>query len=153
MPTAQPASVADIDTSQLMPLVVGSQLLSEQFLRPLAYDLAADIATMQRSDPDSDHAMPIVCTDVCYLNDAALMARPSIAIGPPELNATTAYLAPRLQTAMLIEGQWRIHLDPEFIELRACLWGEDHADTTAALSVFREKYLADFVQWAAVPIP
>ena len=79
-------------------------------------------------------------------SDQALRTRPTIAIGAPEVNAATAYLASRVPTRFAMEGSYRIQLDPEYIERRVCLWGTTTRTTTEALDQFIQRYLDDFLQ-------
>src|SRR5262245_12026225 len=105
-------------------IIVGADLRAEISDRPLAARLRDRIVQWQGQLQDHESAAPVtaielativVCTDLWYLNSRELMGLPAIAIGEPGLNAATAYLANRLPTAMVIEGRFRVHLDPEFI--------------------------------------
>ena len=135
------------DTAVLLPIVVGARLEAELVDRPLAYRLADAIRLRQSSD-DDEALVPLVCTDLWYLNDADLQARPTVTIGEPDVNAATAFLARRLPTAFVIEGSLRIQLDLELLDLRACLWGKDARATASCHDLFVERYLEDFVRAA-----
>lgn len=135
------------DPHRLLPIVVGAHLRAEMAHRPLGYRLCDEISGWQR-DAGSESACPapILCTDLWYLNDQALMTRPTIALGGPELNAVSAYLANRLPTAFVIEQSLQVQLDPEFVTLQACVWGVDDRTTAAGLDVFVERYLDRFLR-------
>jgi len=90
----------------------------------------------------------LVCTDLWYLNDSTLLAQPTIAIGRAEVNAGTAFLASRIPTALVIDDTLRIHVDPSFVELRACLWGVDPDATADAMELFADRHLEPFVRSA-----
>lgn len=138
----------------LVLIVVGAHLEAEIADRPLAYRLRDRIEAMQAQqsagggDGIAPNLRPVVCSDVWYLNDASLLARPAIAIGDPAVNAATAYLCNRLPTAFLLDNAFRIHLDPEFVNVQACAWGVDHHATAAAIEAFADRYLGAFLESA-----
>jgi len=133
-----------------MPLVVGAKLEAELRDRPLAVRLRDRIAPPDASPVprDAGHLQPIVCTDLWYLNDDALRLQPTIAIGRPEDNAATAFLAGRLPTAFVAEDSFRIQFDPELIDLHVCLWGQTTDQTEAAIGLFIDRYLNGFLEAA-----
>lgn len=131
----------------LLPIVVGARLEAELIDRPLAYRLAQAMRLRQQDD-DGQGLSPVVCTDLWYLNDNDLQARPAVTIGEPDVNAATACLARRLPTAFVIEGSLRIQLDLELLDLRACLWGADASAMATCLDLFVDRYLDDFLQAA-----
>jgi len=141
------------DIEQLF-IVVGADLRAEISDRPLAYRLRDRVIQWQGQLQDHESAEPVtavelasivVCTDLWYLNANELMGQPAISIGEPGMNAATAYLANRLPTAMVAEGRFRVHLDPEFIDAHACIWGVDPRATAEAIDVFAERYLDAFM--------
>ena len=97
------------------------------------------------TNADLPRIEPVVCSDLWYLNARELEERPAIAIGEPGTNAATAVISSRLPTAFVIEQSLRVHLDPEFIDLRAALWGANSAATAAAIDLFAERYMDDFL--------
>lgn len=126
-------------------IVVGATLDAERFDRPLGYRLREAILGW-RDEQQADIAVdPVVCTDLWYLNDESLHRLPVVAIGDPEVNAATAYLASRLPTAFVIDDTLRVHLDPDFVEPRACLWGASPTATVSAVDLFTERYLEELV--------
>lgn len=129
-------------------MVVGAHLRAEVAHRPLGYGLCEAIGRWQGGSPDAEPLSPILCTDLWYLNDQALMLQPTIAIGGPELNAVTAYLANRLPTALVIEGSLQVQLDPELVTLQACVWGADDQATAQGVALFTERYLEAFLSAA-----
>jgi hypothetical protein len=152
----------------LVLLVVGAHLRAELHDRPAAYRLRAGIMSRQAGNGDvvvepqpcsaahpgraPGHAAallhPVVCTDLWYLNDLALQGRPAICLGDPSVNAASAYLSNRLPTALVIEDLLRIHLDPEFIDPQACVWGVNAKATESAVDLFIERYLDMFLRTA-----
>jgi hypothetical protein len=142
---------------QLILVVVGSSIAAELSDRPAAHRLrdalARDVQAGQ--PPGSCSLQPVVCTDLWYLNDPGLHEQPVIAIGEPARNAATAMLCARLPTAMVIEGSFRIHLDPEFVEERpaAAVWGATSTATSAAIDAFVERYLPAFLTAAQLRTP
>lgn len=143
----------EINPETLILIVVGAHLNAEVIDRPLAYRLRDLIDEWRHAHDVLDEPLhPMVCTDLWYLNHTDLLVQPSIAIGDPEFNATTAFLANRIPTALVIEQAIRIHLDPELIELRACAWGVDPSQTTAAVDTLCERYLDGFLR-AAYHLP
>jgi hypothetical protein len=143
----------EINPETLILIVVGAHLNAEVTDRPLAYRLCELIDDWRHMHDVADEALhPMVCTDLWYLNHNDLLLQPTLAIGDPEFNATTAFLANRIPTALVVDQSIRIHLDPELVELRACAWGVDPAQTTAAVETFCERYLDDFLR-AAYHLP
>ena len=139
--------------SELLLIVVGANLDAERRDRPLGYRLREQILRWQderRSKATGDLPLlqPIVCTDLWYLNDDSLRDKPVIALGDPSDNAAAAALANRLPTAFVIEHTLRVHMDLEFIDLQACLWGVNPSATVSAVDLFVERYLDDFLREA-----
>lgn len=154
----------ELETGSLLLIVVGADLRAEISDRPLAYRLREQILRWQDEHDEAEadgiaesaglagnlgHRLePLVCSDLWYLNNPGLMARPTIAVGDPAVNAATAYLAPKLATALVIEQVFRVHLDLEYIELQACLWGVNPSATASAIDLFAERYLDVFLSEA-----
>jgi len=147
---------SEVGADQVL-IVVGADLRAEIADRPLAYHLRelihqwqGQLAVEQAGEPVTavELASTVVCTDMCYLNSPQLLASPAISIGDPGLNAASAYLANRLPTAMVLDGRFRVHLDPEFVDAQACIWGVNPRATADALDVFAERYLTDFLRAA-----
>ncbi|MHC4990644.1 MAG: hypothetical protein ACYTGC_06650 [Planctomycetota bacterium] len=134
----------ELDLERLMLIVVGAHLRAELSDRPLASRLRR--AVLDRLDADGlEGPVPVICTDLWYLNDLALRRRPAVAIGSPDVNAATAYLAHRLPTAFVVEGVMRVHMDREAIDPQACAWGSDPDSTARAVDLFVERYLDEFL--------
>jgi hypothetical protein len=134
------------DLEDLLLIVVGAGIRAELTHRMLGYRLREQILRWQDERPGQDALLPIVCTDLWYLNEPGALARPAVAIGDPETNAATAYLANRLPTAFVIDATLRIQLDLEFIDLHGCLWGVSHAASASAVDVFIERHLGRFLE-------
>ncbi|HVP73853.1 MAG TPA: hypothetical protein VMS30_08950 [Phycisphaerales bacterium] len=149
-PSAQTTPSADVPQSEsLLLLVTGSTIASEMRDRPIAYRLRERVLgwldAARNGNGEAPVLQPVVCSDLWYLNARELDDRPAIAIGEPSSNAATALISSRLPTAFVIEGSLRVHLDPEFIDLRAALWGVTAASTAAAIDLFAERYLDAFL--------
>jgi len=132
-------------------VVVGAHPEAERVHRPLAYRLREQVLRWLDAPPEDEPAsrrVPVVLTDLWYLNAGDLHAAPMISIGEAGLNAATAYLAHRLPTAFVIDGAFRVQLDLEFIDRRACIWGGSAASTASGVDLFAERYLDDFLRAA-----
>jgi hypothetical protein len=139
----------DPATKTLLLIVVGAHLRAERHDRPLARRLREEIrAWTDAFELGDDRLEPLICTDLWYLNQPELMLRPTIAMGDPECNAATALLANRLPTVLVVDESLRIHLDPEFVELKACLWGLNPSAMASGLALFTERYLDPFLRAA-----
>ena len=135
----------DIRPHRLVPIVVGADLDAERLDRPIAVRLAQAMAA-----PAAVLELePIVVVDLWYLNQPAARVRPTIAIGPPERNAATAFFATRLPTAMVVEGHYRIHLDPEGITPHACAWGVTPEANAEAAETLARRFLTELLEAAA----
>lgn len=132
----------------LVLIVVGADLRAEMSDRPLAYRLREAVLRWRDGVEDDAAAIiqPVVCTDLWYVNNAALMQRPTLSVGDPSMNAATAYLATKIPVAFVIQETLKVHLDPEWIDLRACLWGVNVSATAAAVDLFAERYLDAFLE-------
>lgn len=131
-------------------------MMAEMRDRPLAYRLRERMLSWLDARDCAEHGQagiedgtpriePVVCSDLWYLNAKELEERPAIAIGEPSTNAATAVISSRLPTAFVIERSLRVHLDPEFIDLRAALWGANPSATAAAIDLFAERYMDEFL--------
>lgn len=138
----------ELDIDQVLLIVVGADLRAEMTDRPLGYRLREQMLRwydQYRDDVDSP-LDPVLCTDLWYLNDRSLTSRPVVAIGDPEINAASAYLANYLPTAFVIEQTLRVQLDPTFGQSGVCLWGVSPSATVSAIDAFVERYLDDFLR-------
>jgi hypothetical protein len=161
---SQSSSIAIPSPADVVLIVTGSTIAAETRDRPLAYRLREHMpARMDQREAEPSIATestaaaglpnptsttrlhPTVCSDLWYLNDRELAQRPAIAIGEPNANAATSLISSRLPTVFVIEGSLRVHMDPEFIDLRAALWGVNAAATAAAIDLFAERYLNEFL--------
>ena len=75
------------------------------------------------------------------INQIELRVQPTISIGHPEVNAATAALSSDLPTALIQDDAFRIQLDPEFIDLKCCLWGVDDFQSNQCLESFINGFL------------
>lgn len=139
---------SELETARLLPIVVGAHPRSEISDRPLANRLVAAIRQWQRQAiPDEDaRLIPMVMTDLWYLNDKELLLQPAIAIGEPGANAASAYYGTRLPKAYVIDGQLQVLADLEFLEPSVTMWGVDAYATRTALDWFIARHLANFLE-------
>jgi len=145
---------AGVDVSKLLLIVVGAHLRAEMADRPLAYRLSDRI-----EDWLEEHALdmnirltPVVCSDIWYVNQQALQNRPTVSLGGPGVNALSAYYANKLSSALVHDNQMVIQLDPEYVDLRVCVWGMDHEQTVHALDMFDAKYLDGYLRAAVTQV-
>lgn len=129
---------------RLMLIVTGAHLQAEAYDRPLAYRLRRE---MRRR---LEHWLPprpavLVCGDVWYLNNDELRSWPAISIGPPAVNALTAYLASRLPAVFVVDGVLTVQADPQWTDLLVCCWGPQRRGTRQAVETFTRRYLDDFL--------
>jgi len=140
---SDPSQVQDLP---LLLIVVGANIEAEVSDRLTAMELAQELEARLESDRSR---CVVILTDLWYVNHAHLHGHPVISIGAPEINAATAMLATRTPTMLLADDRYRIHLDPELIDLRCCLWGKGPSATRDAVHVFLKKYADEFI--AAIP--
>jgi hypothetical protein len=100
----------------------------------------------QREDPE--HPRLVVCSDVWYLNNDPLRARPTVSIGGPGVNALSAYLADKLPSAFSVENVMLVQADLDFVEVVAVCWGMEPGATAGAVEAFAERYLDGFMEAA-----
>lgn len=150
MPSPKPPlslapDAVDVDT--LLLIVVGAHPRAEHADRPLAYALRAafEKALARRAEPGSRTLTPLVVTDVWYLNDNSMRHRPTISIGAPGVNALTAYLADKVPSVYVIDDQLIVQLETDSTDTLAAAWGVDAATTAAAVNIFTERYLENFL--------
>jgi hypothetical protein len=137
-----------IETARLLPVVVGAHPRSEIADRPLAQRLVSAIRQWQRQTiPDEDaRLIPMVMTDLWYLNDKELLLQPTIAIGEPGANAASAYYGTRLPKSYVVDGQLQVLADLEFLEPSVTMWGVDAYATRTALDWFIARHLGRFLE-------
>jgi hypothetical protein len=145
MPDSHDPDVREPHFETTLPIVVGAHLAAEVHDRPRAYALRDEIAERLVAPQP---LVPIVCSDLWYLNTAPLRTQPTVAIGTPDHNAATAFFAGRVPTAFMVEGSFRIQLDPELLDLRACIWGQGPRKTAAGVEAFIDRYLDAFLEAA-----
>ncbi len=148
--------MADIDVERLLPIVTGVQLNAELGDRPLAYRVEGEVRRILRQvlgEAESEgppKLSPVVISDVFYLNQDDLQARPTIALGGPGVNMLTANLVEKLPTVIAIENVLVVQMDLEWADLRCCVWGMDHLSTVRAVETFFVKgYLEAWVKAVA----
>jgi hypothetical protein len=143
--------MAEIDTDRLICIVVGVQLRAELGDRPLAYRIEQEVrnrleaAIGKPPEGEPPRLAPVVLSDVYYLNNDELQARPAISVGGPGMNALSALLVDKLPTAVAVENTLVIQMDLEMTDQRCAVWGMDHLDTVRAVDLFLSKYLDAFI--------
>ena len=141
----------EIDIDRLVCIVVGVQLRAELGDRPLAYRIERelrsrlDAALGKPPGGEPPRLSPVVITDVYYLNNEPMHARPAISVGGPAMNALSAMLVDQLPTAVAVENTLVVQMDLEMADVRCAVWGMDHLDTVRAVDLFIAKYLDTFV--------
>jgi hypothetical protein len=147
---ARQAVPADLPftTEELLLVVVGAHLRSEIADRPLGERLVRLIRDWQATvlEAGDTALLPVVCTDVWFLNDRALMQQPCIAIGEPGHNAATAYYAARLPKVYVIEDVCAVQFDPENLDGSVCIWGNDARGTEAGFEAFVARHLDRYLR-------
>lgn len=139
---------AEIETSRLLPVVVGAHPRGEIADRPLANRLLTAVRQWQRAHvPDEEERLvPMVMTDLWYLNDQELLLQPTVAIGEPGANAASAYFGTRLPKAYVVDGRLQVLADLAFVEPSVAMWGVDARATRAALDWFIARQLPGFLE-------
>lgn len=149
---ATPQTCEGVDCSTLSLIVVGAHLRAEIEDRPQAYRLHDRLRDWVQANPTlmpaSGPLKPAVCTDIWFLNNPELQDRPVICLGEPGVNAATAFLCTRLPTAFMVDGSLRIHLDQQYTNVQACLWGVNAKASATAVDLFIERYLDGFMREA-----
>lgn len=140
----QPAHGALVELDRVIPIVVGASLESEAHDRPIAQRLAGVINRMVGAD-DGAIGPALVCTDLWYLNDDRLRARPTVSVGRPDRNALSAYLGDKTPSAYVVDDVLMVQADPEMSEAVVCCWGVDERATAWSVDAFIEKYLDAFI--------
>ncbi len=154
MAQTPPESQPQADPANLLLIVVGAHLRAEMADRPLAYRLCERVrAWMEKFGPAiNPPVLPLVCSDIWYINDEDLQSRPTISLGGPGVNALSAHYHDKLDTAMAKDNEYLIQLDPEFIDLRASIWGRNHDTTVLALEYFVAQYMDGYLRAVATQV-
>lgn len=136
-----------VDLALVVPVVVGAHIEAELADRATAQWLADQLTDelAQRSPG----LRAVVCTDLWYLNDDRLRSRPAVAVGEPELNAYTAFLADKLPDVYSVKDALIVQLDLTGVDLVAACWGRDALSTRLAAQAFAERYLPGFCEAVA----
>jgi hypothetical protein len=142
------------DPANLLLIVVGIHLRAEVADRPLAYDLLDRIRSWvsRYAGRVSQPPAPVVCSDFWFMNQDRLQKRPTISLGGPGVNALSAYYAQKLSVATAGDERMIIQLDPEFVDLRVCIWGKNHELTRAALEYFYHHHMDAYLRAVATQV-
>ncbi len=143
-----------IDPLHLLLIVVGADLRAERGDRPLAYRLCQSIEAWVNKHRAAlaTPILPVVCTDIWYLNHEQLHHRPTVSIGGPGVNALSSHFAQSIHQQEASDQQVVIQIDPEFTDLRVSVWGTDHALTVKGLDLFLKDYLENFLKAVATQV-
>ena len=130
-------------TEMLLPIVIGAHIKAEITDRPLGDRVARHIRAIRRSQDlaAEEGLVPVVMTDIWYLNDVDLMLQPAIVIGDPGVNAATAHWATRIPKAFVVDESHQVLMDLDGPDRTACMWGVDATKTEAATDHFETRYL------------
>ena len=137
-----------IDHSNTLLIVVGAHLRAEVADRPLGYELQQRVNEWLEEHQEQMNVSidVIVCSDIWYLNNEQLQQCPTISIGGPGVNALSAYFAQNLKHDTGQEQQVLIQIDPEYTDLRVCIWGTNHELTVKGLDLFNRQYLEGYLR-------
>lgn len=140
-----------IDTDSLLLIVVGAHPRAEQADRPIAYMLRQHITKWlaRKFEGEECPLMPLVVTDVWYLNDNSLRRCPAISIGAPGVNALSAYLGDKIPSAFCVDEQFMVQMDLDLNDLVVVCWGTSTEATAHAVEAFLDRYVDDFMEAAA----
>ena len=142
-------AAGDEETAGLVLVVVGAHHRAEAEHRPIAYMLAGEVDRRVGELGGGPPLRALVLSDIWYLNQPSMRARPTLSIGGPEVNALTAWAAGRVPEVFSVKDALAIHADLEWLDLLAAVWGVDAMATMAAAEAFSERYLDDFLRAAA----
>lgn len=144
----------EIDVANLILVVVGAHLRAEMADRPIAYKLCQQMEQWIKkySEQMNISLMPVVCSDVWYVNQPSIQQRPTISLGGPGVNALSAYYADKLQSVLVHDDHMVIQLDPEFVDLRASVWGMNHELTVSVVDLFATKYVDRYLRAVATQV-
>lgn len=134
----------DININTIVPVVVGAHIRAEISDRPVAQWLADQLS--DEFEQTCPALSAIVCTDLWYLNDERLRARPTISVGEPELNALSAFLADKLPDVYSVKDVLIVQMDIRASDTIASCWGRDADSTRQAVQAFVERYLPGFAE-------
>lgn len=146
--------VLDTESAHWVLLVCGSHLRAEIADRPLAYKLQQSIADWSAAHSESldKPVVAATCCDVWYMQQENLQEIPSICIGGPGVNAFSQFFADHIPDEVLRENEVFIQLDPDFVDLDVCLWGNNHDLTIQAIETFKKEYLDDYLRAVATQV-
>lgn len=132
----------------LLPIVIGAHIKAEIADRPLGDRVARQVRALRRAhDLAIDEGLvPVVMSDIWYLNEVDLMLQPAIVIGDPGVNAATAHWATRISKAFVVDESHQVLMDLEGPDRVACMWGVDAAKTEAATDHFESRYLQAWLE-------
>ncbi|MCE9590807.1 MAG: hypothetical protein K8S99_09820 [Planctomycetes bacterium] len=149
----QPA--AGVQVASLILIVTGAHLRAEMADRPLAYRLQKSVEgwLAKHAAALAGPLRVLVCSDIWFMNQPAVLhARPTISVGGPGVNALSAFFYQKLPHAPVHDAETLIQLDPEFTDLRACVWGMNHESTAAAVDRFIDEFLPAYLRAVATQV-
>jgi hypothetical protein len=146
---------------RLLLIVTGSTLRAEEMDRPLGYYLKQQIEEVLETHGDSAGTKPVrdlsdyrvqVIADFRWMHDDFLQSRPTISLGGPGVNALTHRWLEEVPISLAYNERYFIQMDPDLGDPRVSIWGMDNPTTQIAVSVFLDRFLAQFLdRCATVP--
>lgn len=132
-------------------IVVGAHPAAEISDRPIAAALASALTSewLKATGASPSPGQILTVSDLWYVNDGMLRALPTIAVGPPEHNAFTAYLADKIPSVHVVDGVLIVQAELSFASPLAACWGVNPASTRRAAEVLITKLGETFVAHAA----
>jgi hypothetical protein len=148
--TNRPTPDTHADAPRLA-IVVGAHPAAEISDRPIAAGLAAALAAEweKATGVSPTPGQILTVSDLWYVNDGMLRALPTVAVGPPEHNAFTAYLADKIPSVHVVDGVLIVQAELSFASPLAACWGVDPGSTRRAAEVFLTKLGEIFIGHAA----
>lgn len=150
-PDTHDARHSDRAEAPKLAIVVGAHPAAEISDRPIAAALASALGAEWARVVGTPAAPGQILTvsDLWYVNDGMLRALPTIAVGPPEHNAFTAYLADKIPSVHVVDNVLIVQAELSFASPLAACWGVDPAATRRAAEVFLTKLGETFIGHAA----
>lgn len=140
---------------KLVLIVVGAHIRAELHDRAAAALLCDALGSAIRDRwpappgaAESPAPRATVLTDLWRLNDPLLAPLPQVAVGHPEVNALSAFLADKVPPAFVIDGELAVQFDAAAPEAVALCWGTSHKSTARAVDEFLNRYLDSFADAA-----
>lgn len=151
MPDDQGSLIPAIE--EAVPVVVGVHWQAEVLDRPVAHWLCTQVRQWVEANQArlSGPMVPVVCTDVWFINHRPLHRRPVICVGHPEVNSLSAVLMRRGKQDTSTD-ELVIQLDKDMVDLQVGIWAAQPAWLMKAAELFAQHYLDEFLTAAATQV-